>query len=262
MVERGLLCADLHCGHEVGLTPPAWDAEKGNERDRELYKVRRYAWDWFANRVKNYEPFSFAIVNGDCIDGKGDKSGATELIEPDMNKQCEMAADVIKSIETGEIFMAYGTPYHTGVSEDFEHQIAVAVGATKIGGCDDLDINGCVINYRHHIGRSTVPHGRATPLLREALWNQLWASRNEYPRANVIVRAHVHYHAYAGDSSQLALTLPALQAYGTKLGTRRMTGTVDFGFAVIEIDKKGEFAWKVDILRFPINVPLTLQKSR
>jgi hypothetical protein len=192
------------------------------------------------------------------IDGRGEKSGSTELLVTDRLKQAMMAAEAIKSFNVPKIYMSYGTGYHTGTLEDIEDIIADKVSAVKIGGEDNLEVNGAVINYRHHVSRSAVPHGRHTAIARERLWNVLWAERGEYPLANIIIRSHVHYHKYAGGAGWVAMTTPALQNYGSKYGARVVSGTVDIGFVVLNIWNKGEWAWEAPILRMPMHEPMSL----
>ena len=72
--------------------------------------------------------------------------------------------------------MTYGTAYHTGDSEDWENEIAKDVGAVKIGSHEWFDIGyGWIIDCRHHVGSSSVPHARATANSRAALWARLSA---------------------------------------------------------------------------------------
>lgn len=256
--SRGLLWADFQCGHEIGLTPPNWDAERGNARHRELYKVRRYNWDWIDSTIKKYQPFDFTILDGDAIDGKGEKSGGTEQLYMDRDDQAEMAVDILKRYKLGDLFMAFGTAYHTGSSEDFERDVAKEANAIKIGAEDNISVNGCTINYKHYIGRSSIEHGRHTPIAKERLHNLLWAERGEYPKANLIVRAHVHYYKYCGGYDWAAMTLPAACAYGTKYGTRIMSGLVDCGFIVVQINKNGGLSWTPELLRFPLKRPISV----
>ena len=126
-----------------------------------------------------------------------------------------------------------------------ETDSAHLIGSLK----DEIDVKGTIINYKHHLGRSGVPHGRTSAILKDALWNQLWAARGEYAQADILLRSHVHYHNYAGNSNTLAMTLPALQGYGTKFGGRRMSGTVDVGFVVFDIYGPNDYTWQPYIWR-------------
>jgi hypothetical protein len=251
-----LIIADLHDGHKVGFTPPRFDFK--TEFNEKLYNHRRMIYKWVHKEAKKRGPYDAMIINADCIDGRGEKSGGTELLTTDRLVQCKMAAEAINSFNVPKKFMTYGTPYHTGKLEDFEDIVADLVGAEKIGGEDNLEVNGCVINYKHNIGRSSIPHGRHTAIAREHLWNIMWAERGEYPLAQIIIRSHVHYYGGAFGAGWVALTTPALQSYGSKFGTRQVQGTVDIGFVVLRIKNKEEFSWEAPILRMPYQKPLSL----
>ena len=245
--KRVLVVSDFHSGHDLGLTHPFYDFDDGTAH----YLVRRTIWEWYKPLVKRLKPH-IVIVNGDAIDGDGKKSGGTEQLTTDRIKQCKMAVKALQTIPgKPKFFMSYGTGYHTGDDEDFENIIADDIGAVKIGAEDTINVNGLLINYRHHIGRSGIPHGRHTAVAKEKLWNAIWAERGEYPKADVIIRSHVHYYNYAGGPGWLGMTTPALQGYGSKYGARRMTGTVDVGLVYFDIWSKERWEWKAEILRFP-----------
>jgi hypothetical protein len=147
--------------------------------------------------------------------------------------------------------MAYGTGYHTGIEEDWERPIAEAVKAKKIGSVDSIDVNGLIINYRHYISGSQVPHGRHTTTARERTWNTLWALRGEYPLAQIVIRSHVHYFGFCGDGQGLALTTPALEGYGSKFGARLLSGLVDIGLVYFDIIDRERWTWGHKLLRLP-----------
>lgn len=259
--KRLLVIADMHCGHEVGLMPPAWDSVRERDKRKNCYVMRRTMWDWYKGRVSALKP-DIIIVNGDAIDGRGEKSGGLEQMYPDRQDQVEMAIDCILEAKTRKtkVLMSYGTNYHTGDYEDFENNIANddRINAVKIGGEDTADINGLLVNYRHHIGSSSIPHGRHTAIAKERLWNLLWAEHDEYPRADAVIRSHVHYHAGAFGPAWVGMTTPALQGYGTRYGSRRMSGVVHIGIVVFDIYGKDDFSWHVPILRLPRHEALSV----
>lgn len=255
-MTRLVIVSDFHSGHEVGLTHPDFNPTyRHGSVAQKLSDIRTENWKWYAKTVKSLQPINVLLVNGDCIDGKGEKSGGTELLTADRDEQCEIAQANIEACEAEQVFMSYGSNYHTGVSEDFENKIAKAVKAVKIGGQDWIEIGGVVINYRHHTGSSAIPHGRFTPIAREHLWSLLWAERGEYPRADILIRSHVHYHIFMGGQGWLAMTTPALQGYGSKYGSRRCVGTVDFGLVYFDIEK-GSYRWEARIARRKLIPPI------
>lgn len=252
-MKRVVIISDLHCGHMVGLTPPDYQTTSGS-----LVKfgdMQKAVYDFYLVTLKALQPINILIVNGDCIDGKGERSGGTEIIEPDRTVQCDMAVRCIEAVRAKNIIVVAGTPYHAGVTEDFERSIADAVGA-HFGGHEWVDVNGTIIDVKHKIGSSTIPHGRSTAINRDRLWNQLWSIDDSQPLADIIIRSHVHYHTYSGDADVLAMTTPALQGYGSKYGVRQCSGRVDIGLVHIDIDSKGGYTWQAHLMRSE------LQKAR
>ena len=182
---RGIAMGDLHCGHQVGLTPPAWQWKPEGWREK-FVRTQQACWNWFTTSIDSigWTP-DVLIVNGDAIDGKGKRSGSTEQITTDMHVQCDMACHVINSVtnRNTKVLMTYGTPYHTGDDEDHEANIANEVGAKEIGGHVFAGMNGLTFDLKHKVGSSGIPHGRATALKKSQLWNHIWASADEQPSA-------------------------------------------------------------------------------
>lgn len=76
----------------------------------------------------------------------------------------------------------------------------------------------------------------------------IWAEAKLQPRADWIVRGHVHRseggYKQIGAKEVWAITLPALQGMGSRYGARMCSGLVDFGFVGWKITNgKVEF-WK------------------
>lgn len=243
--KRVVAIGDLHSGHAAGLTPPSWWASRKREGWQTIRKLQAAYWREYCRLVALYSPCDLLIVNGDGIDGKGERSGGTELLTSDRREQVDMASACIKPWRAAKICMTYGTGYHVGREEDWEHILADKVGA-DIRSHLWVDINGCTFDVKHKVGSSSIPHGRYTALARSRLWNMLWAARKLQPAARVVLRSHVHYHAHCGDAHGVAMTLPALQAAHTKYGARECEGTVDWGIVVFDIAADGGMTWKAE----------------
>lgn len=249
-MKRVVVISDAHCGHRAGLTPPGWqyDASCQDEDRRKFGEMQSAVWDWFAAEISALRPIDVLLCNGDMVDGKGERSGGTEQLEHDMQKQAAMAAEVIGSIGAREVVMTYGTPYHTGCDTDWEELVAEKVGARSIGSHEWVDINGLVLDLKHFTSSSVIPHGRLTSVMRDMLWNMLWARSGKQPDAHVVIRSHVHYHRFAGEPGKLAIITPAMQSYGSKFGSRRCSGLVDIGFLSFDIEDRSNWTWKAHIL--------------
>ena len=237
---------DMHCGHKIGLTPPKWQYHP------EWKKDQNKLWKYFNDGLDKVGAVDTLIINGDCIDGNGYRAGGIENVTVDWDEMCEMAIDVINHINPKQVFMTYGTPSHVcnnGTQE--EAKIAKAVGAS-IKGHLFLDVDGVVFDVKHKIGSSGIPHGRTSALMKAMLWNQRQAQEGVQPRADVLLRSHVHYHVYCGDQDTLAMTLPALQEKGSKYGEEQCEGIVDYGLVWFEVDN-GSYTWEAHSTRKQLN---------
>jgi len=246
-MTRVLFTGDWHSGHVVGLTPPEWQFQEVGEKYHDKYaKIQRQMWSWFAEKVALYKPIDRLIINGDAIEGKGLRSGGTELITSDRTLQARMAVRSAQEVGAEKIAMTFGTSSHTGVDEDMEQLIADELGAS-IEGHLEYDVDGVRIDARHFIGSSGIPHGRYTPLAREDLWRLIWADRTEKFAPHLVIRSHVHYYNFCGNEFATMMTCPCLQGLGSKYGSRLCSGTVSLGFLIIECNN-GKFTWNAEIL--------------
>jgi hypothetical protein len=248
-VKRIVLTGDYHCGHRAGLTPPDWQLqpETGGHIWQKFLRSQKEMWKRYLAIVKALQPVTCLLVNGDAIDGRGERSGGVELITGDRSEQCDIAEECIAIWDAEKIVMTRGTPYHAGSEESWEDVIAKALrkrgNDVKIGEHEWPSVNGYVFDCKHHLGSSSTPYGRYTAVAKEDLWNLLWNERGLQPRADMVVRSHVHYcvggYRYVSGKRKEFLSLPALQTMGTRYGARRCSGTVDWGVLGFDIDKHG-----------------------
>lgn len=201
-----------------------------------------------------YRP-DILVFNGDAIEGRQAKQGGAELLTNDRNVQSDMAVYCLKKINAKNILMSYGTSYHVGdLAEDFEYNIAKELGA-KIEGKLFFEVEGMMINARHFVSRSIIPHGRATSLMRDMMWNVLQAAEEEEPRANILIRSHVHYHLWVEQPGKVMFTTPALQLARGRFGSRECVGEVHWGGIRLTLNK-GEIIGKdVRIWKLHANKP-------
>lgn len=246
---------DFHCGHKAGLTPPGYrlDYERANEslyqkKRKEFYNLEIQMWKEYKKIIKEIGKVDHLIVNGDNIDGQGEKSRGTELITSDCNEQADMAVRCIEEWDVKkDYYFTYGTDYHTGAF-DHENQIASHFNGT----IDDqlfLDIGGFVFDVKHHM---TGGGGTAHPNMRnEKLHNMLWAeSGSGQPTADIYIRSHLHQHFMIDTPEYKATVLPALQGAKSKYGGRRCRGLVHWGILWWIIDtKRRTIQWQRRIIR-------------
>jgi hypothetical protein len=99
MSKKIAVLSDFHCGHRVGLTPTGWLPEKDENGEIPLWaQINKAHWTWYAREIARNGPYDIVFVNGDLVDGKGKKSGSTELLAPDMEDQSDMATKIIRMV--------------------------------------------------------------------------------------------------------------------------------------------------------------------
>jgi hypothetical protein len=163
-------------------------------------------------------------------------------------------------------FLSHNTPYHTGVDEDWEDLVARNLGAT-ISGREFVEIEGLMFDLAHFVGGSSVPYSRATALLRDMVWNIIWARDGKQPDADYVIRGHVHHSLYHEEYGKVVEILPALQGYGSKFGVRKCRATVDIGFIHLDVEdgrvSRCPHILKSDLLEIepkrPFNCPTSME---
>lgn len=242
MGKKVLTIGDLHCGSMSGLTHPNWIINKG--RNAFYAGLQKEMWDNYVEMCNDFGKVDVLVVNGDVIDGKGTRSGSTELITADMLEQADMAVAALSEIDANKIFFTYGTPYHTASpnGEDFDKVISDKMGCEIF---DELDISveGLVFNIKHKVGTSSSPYNRAMPVGKHRLWDALESLRTESKPADIYIRSHVHYFSFCGESKWTAFTLPALQSSDTKFGARQCTGLTDWGMCLFHVEDGALAGW-------------------
>jgi len=250
--ERVLPLGDLHCGSNVGLTPPEYQykyisnpkTEEHRKRNK-WAKLQKECWNWYVNKLDILKPINRAFVLGDMIDGDGNRSGGTELITTDRKVQVCMAIEALEILEAKYMSMVFGTPYHTGQVEDFELDVAKHFGC-KIGGHEWESVNGCTFDLKHKQGNCKNP---ATSIWNEIVDNREWAVLGEQPKADILIRAHTHRFCLLRIEDCMGLAIPALQAYGTKFGARACSRKVQFGLVALDVWPDGEIIEHVHIAK-------------
>lgn len=239
-MKRIAIVSDMHCGHQFGLAHP----------EDCVNDVQKRAWDFFEMGLRKYAPYDVVFCNGDAIDGNAHRNSGIELITSDRLRQCDMATKVLRKIayvgkNIPEYYFTRGTPYHTGEGEDFENIIAQAFaieGKKNIDEVLTVEVEGVVFDLKHKVGGGSLPHTKATPILRDVLMGILKEAIEGKVKADVFIRSHVHSHVFVEAMRRTAMSTPALEI-NSAYGRRQCNGLVDFGFIVCEVERGKVLRW-------------------
>jgi len=249
--RRIIAVSDMHCGSRAGLTPPNYWGNPKNEFDKKWVAMQREQWNWYVKTINELKPFDVAIFMGDLVDGKATKSNGRDVIRKERREQVTMAIDCINELKCPNKTFVNGTRYHT--EDDWEWDIAehyrVEGDRVKQGAHEWVEIeckkgDNVIFDCKHHIGSSQIPHGRATAIMRDGLWNQIWADIDMQPRGQFLLRGHAHFFLAVKQYGVWHLRVPALQGMGSEFGGERCSGTVDYGLIYFDVYEDGHVEWE------------------
>jgi len=242
-MTRILSLSDLHCGNVSGLTPDRFNPDSEVGHKMHLYRAALYRW--VTQEIDKLRPIDICVVNGDTIDGKGEKTGGLEQFTVDRTTQIEMAVEFCKWVNAKEYCFTYGTAYHVGHEDDWENRVASDFN-TRPESIIELSPHGLTMKWRHHSGGAAQFQNRAGALSRQQLNDILWSVLGEEERADILVYSHVHHFDVVINRFGTVFATPALQGLGgSQLGTRRMGGIIDFGFLHFDVRSKEDWSWKL-----------------
>jgi hypothetical protein len=251
--------SDLQCGSIFGMLPPDFITSEGIPKLQNA--GQKYLWDCWIHfctvEVKRFDPDAI-IFNGDANDGRQRKSEGVELSLNLIADQVRAAVDCLKVLKKAapraKWYFTRGTAYHVGHAGQDEEEIAKALNAEKYPSIGTgiyvrevlwLNVEGVVIEASHHIGVSQGFY-RLTQLDKEMQWSAMAAKDNTkgVPKADLLIRSHVHNFQHAEHASKQGLVTPCWQLQTTfmrKNSTYRMLP--DIGGVLIKVDgeakKKG-----------------------
>lgn len=255
--KRIVIVSDMHCGHKFGLVTPDYqispDAE--NPKLKTQGDLQRTIWEEYTRIVTKWYKPDLLVSLSDAIDGSASKNSGVELVTTDRRVQCHMAADCLTMWKAKNIILLHGTAYHTGDAEDWDAVLADLVnGVVNNHGFVKVTPSNKRLYFRHHIGRSSVPHGRHTAPAKELMWLKIWSEDHDWPKTDVAVFGHVHYYTQSANATGMAFTCPSLQLM-TNHGERKCTGDVNWGVLSLKVYNDGTIIPEVDLVNFVGAIP-------
>lgn len=224
-VDCLVVISDPHVGSTVGLCPPMTELADGSGYIPN--PIQEWIWSqWLEFRIHLKEKLHGRrwglVLNGDLIDGVHHKT--TQVIHPDVGIHIRTAIEVLDPLakEAVYTYVVRGTESHVGTSES---TIGKVIGALPVGKEHSahhwlIDVNGCLVSAKHHIGSTARTWTRATALGASLANERLEAANGGRRLPNVILRAHRHVPGLYKDPSGMIVVTPAWQAltsYGWKV---------------------------------------------
>lgn len=197
--------SDLHVGSTMGLCPAKVNligtgTYEPNKYQKTLLKFWNHFWTvWVPTQVEGADKV-FIVINGDIVDGI--HHNTVEIISNSWAVQEYAAIDLltktIGGVPNNGIFVVKGTEIHVGPSGSSEEKIARAIGAevNDLGESSswqwNLDLDGVVFNFAHHISAANASAYETSAPMRELISGMVEAEQWNQPMPNVMVRSHRH----------------------------------------------------------------------
>lgn len=247
---RILVEGDYHCGHILGLTPPDWHQKR-------YLGLQQPVWDWRAAELRAIGPVDVHVMMGDMVEGPGRKE-TIGLLTTDMAEQVEMAQAAAETVRAAHRYICFGTPFHTVSTSSHEAELAGNMGC-EARETWRLKLGGVKFNFRHVVGRSDIPYGQGTQVGKEIVREELQALAEGYEPADVFARGHAHYYHRVETARKTAFVCPCWELPnpdedGNIYARKLRTMYYDMGFALVEIDRGGEFYIRPRIMPLKVAV--------
>lgn len=272
-MKKIAVVSDLQCGSAFGMLPPDFVSGAGapvsqNSGQRYLWSC----WDDYCGVVEEFKP-DIILSNGDLIDGPQRKQEGSELCLNLLHDQERAAIQCLKVLKSAapkaKWYFTQGTEYHVGRAALHEEHIAEIMGGQRyqsIPGSSGilvkevlwLNVEGVIVEASHHIG-VTQGFYRLTQLDKEMQWSAMAAKDDTkgVPKADLLIRSHVHNFQHAEHASKDGLITPCWQLqtrFMRKNSVYRMIP--DIGGVMITIDgtlkKKGRNPCRIEKELYPL----------
>ena len=229
-----LATGDYHSGNVGGITPPGFMVDWARE-------VQEIFWGWWTANIAKYGPFDAHLILGDMTDGEG-KKGTLDTTITNVGRQANAAAEVARStgVPADHTYIVEGTPFHTNGVLEYERLVADELGCS-CKAVQKLDIEGWKIHGRHVNGRSDIPYGQGTPLLKNMARLEAEAFRDDKDAPDIMLTGHVHYSTIVSKHGRWSISVPSLELPISEANGRRYSSwEYDVGFNVITLERDRE----------------------
>ena len=234
-----LVVDSLHVGDLGAVCPPSVTVGDAGKSGKYTYnEIQRILYDYWKDMCRT--KYDLAIVLGEVCDGPNRKQEGLGLWTADTGLQARVGADLLRMIKTDEMFLVYGSSYHTHDNPNTEEYAAELLGLDRHhhGYEKIVEIPGKKRTWNVHIQHS-VPTStaqwtyRTTGIAKELLMAEL--NRAELGDVDGVIRGHAHYYVEVKFGRQWGFVCPCWKVRDIYAITRGGLGMVPrLGYVTLE----------------------------
>ena len=247
--SKSILCTgDNHVGSWMAVSTLNPILSNGEEiKPSKVMKVLNAVWYDVADSLHMPKP-NLMVCNGEPIDGSNPKQQGQQSWTSDYEDQMQDYMKLMKAFHYRQLLFTRGSGYHTTTgATNYEEVLANRMNAIKYkahggGGATDyyanVEVNGKIFNFSHHIGFSKGLQTRAAALSREMA--NMHYEKDKIGNVDAIIRNHVHYFWHNEGVHTHGIIVPAWKYPDGHLFRGGVAGTTpDIGMVEIIVEPNG-----------------------
>jgi hypothetical protein len=267
-IKRSILfISDLHVGSPLSIFPPHFMLNKEipdqaseyrlNEIQKKLLRHWAFVWE-MADRFH----VDTVIDCSDSVDGLAKKSYGAGLITTSLNEQIEAYEALVgEHLKGKDYYILSGSDYHESTEVNIYREIASRMTeysrkSEYLGIVANLKLKDTnrVINVAH--GASAAIQYRTTAMDREGMNSLAAYALGELPKADLIVRGHIHRFIHLHLPQQHIIQLPCFKTYEPikKFMGQYAKSQPSIGAVIVIIDAED----RIKVLPFLVKNPVQL----
>lgn len=248
---------DNHVGSLFAVASQHPVLSDGTEiKPTKIMAVLNGVWEDVRDSLMNKHPH-LMVCNGEPIDGSNPKQQGQQSWTTDYEAQMLDFMKLASMFNYQQFLFTRGSGYHTTVGgTNFEEILAnrmprvMKYKAHGGGGSTDyyanVEANGKVFNFSHHIGFTKGLQTRAAALSREMA--NMHYEADKLGKVDVIVRNHVHYFCHVEFTHTHGVIVPAWKYPDGHLFRGGVAGTTpEIGMVEMIIEPNGKIIWEKHI---------------
>jgi hypothetical protein len=259
LTQRVLFLGDIHAGSKSAVSLPEVVTDDGMTWKQNPLQEKLY--DMWCEMVDYVGRVDAVVVNGDSVDGDDHKAKGLGAWSTDLDKQVDVAVDLLKMIKCNKFFGTQGSNYHVNTNISCDKMVMKKLNGQYAMNID-LDVEDVTMHFRHNGGYSKNPQARPSKLRS----SRMEANRNEHLTGHYQILGFSHAHNYSvsgganekDGSDEWEICGPAWKWKDDFISSKSMD-TPDIGYVLFYVEGE-QYTWEQYVRK--VDVDITTSRFR
>jgi len=239
--RRVLIIGDTHIGSDTAVCPEEIELDSGNVISAN--EIQLAILHEFRTMIDEVGKVDLLILNGDLVDGVNYYGEGAGILTTSMDKQAEVAVDLLSEINFRKVVGCTGTPYHTKKNPNMDKRVIEDLGGVCMPEIS-LNIYDTRIYANHRTPvRMSQWESRAQSVAKDILLNEL--NQMDFGHYDIICKSHAHYYIGYDHGSSVGFVLPCFKGRDefAKGSVNPFAFNPSIGYVMFDIETDGSFSW-------------------